>query len=158
MFSNVSLHWLHFFYSVSLPVLTWSYCRNGRLDTLAGTGKPKLWPLGQIIYEKLSLFKREPVRKGPQVQVELVHILEEKNLWSSHKISLNSKWGVFGCRGVGGCGALRRLLHEAKFRLGATTGARPTGGYPDPPDHPRRTNEPPGPASSRNLPLPPSRR
>ena len=98
MFSNVSLHWLHFFYSVSLPVLTWSYCRNGRLDTLAGTGKPKLWPLGQIIYEKLRLFKREPVRKGPQVQVELVHILEKKTFGQESQDISELK--VKGCLGA----------------------------------------------------------
>ena len=42
---------------------------------------------------KAELFKREPVRKGPQVQVELVHILGKKPSDKSHKISLNSKWG-----------------------------------------------------------------
>ena len=48
-----------------------------------------------------------------------------------------------GCLGgVDGCGALRRLLHEAKFRLGATTSeSRPTT-TPEFPRPPRR-----GPAS-----------
>ena len=73
----------------------------------------------------------EPVRKGTIVQVELGYIVEKA--FGSITRCFNSIKGCLG--GVDSCGALRRLLREAKFRLGATTShSRPS--TPEPPEPP----------------------